>query len=265
MKKYLLAVLAVVATLVGCTPMKLGLAEDLRNHHDAYPVKGRQGVLIKEKMSFGEFATSKVKRSWTRGNSMRAGLGFGSNPYADDYQNIIGMEYINKRQTLNFSLTDGQRSSEVFCVSKFHSEDLQVGKNANSLFNVLLDISGKGGRSESNFYVQLYTSTTERPWELLLNNQAAKAQAKTYTGVLAKSEKEYYTIVPVTKLESKGQVRNMPFGAAGFELRDANGRTVAAVSMMDKGVVYLGKTTADERFLVANVCAALLLQQQIGG
>lgn len=264
MAKHVLTALACLAMVAGCTPIKLGLSDDLRNNSDEYPVKGRQGILINQKLSFGEFATSKVKRSWTKGSSSKTGFGFGSNPYADDYENIIGVEYINKKQTLHFSLTDGTQSSEVYCVSKFHSEDLQIGKNANSGVNILLDLLGKGVSSESNFYVQIFTNRTDRPWQLLLNNQAAQANAKTYAGVFAQSKDDYYTIVPVTKLEAKGQLRNMPFGAAGFEVRNSEGRTVAAIDIMDKGVVYLGKTTSQERFLVANVCAALLLQEHIG-
>jgi exoribonuclease II len=38
---------------------------------------------------------------------------------------------------------------------------------------------------------------------------------------------------------------------------------VAAVSLIDKGMIYLAKTSVEERFLLANACAALLLQEQI--
>jgi len=39
---------------------------------------------------------------------------------------------------------------------------------------------------------------------------------------------------------------------------------VAAVSLIDNGMVYLGRTTPEERFLLANACTALLLQEEIG-
>jgi hypothetical protein len=85
-----------------------------------------------------------------------------------------------------------------------------------------------------------------------------------YTGKLAKSTSEYYTIVPVTKVESKGKTGNTLLGAIGFEFRNAEGKTVAAVSLIDKGMAYLAKTTAEERFLLANACTGLLLQEVIG-
>ena len=39
-----------------------------------YPVKGRQGILINQKLSFGEYHTLLVDRSWTKGSSMMVGL-----------------------------------------------------------------------------------------------------------------------------------------------------------------------------------------------
>ena len=41
------------------------------------------------------------------------------------------------------------------------------------------------------------------------------------------------------------------------------GVTVAAVSLVDNGMVFIGHTDAAERFLLANACAALLLQEAI--
>jgi hypothetical protein len=110
----------------------------------------------------------------------------------------------------------------------------------------------------------IFSDKDEQPWQLVLDNQVAQALPNRYTGKLAKSASEYYTIVPVTKVESKGKTGNTLLGAIGFEFRNAEGKTVAAVSLVDKGMVYLAKTTAEERFLLANACTALLLQEVIG-
>ncbi|HWR31970.1 MAG TPA: hypothetical protein VN451_00475, partial [Chitinophagaceae bacterium] len=85
-----------------------------------------------------------------------------------------------------------------------------------------------------------------------------------YTGLLAKSKDEYYTIVPVNKMEIKVKTGATLMGSIGFEFHNKEGKTVAAVSMIDKGMIYLGKTNPEERFLLANACTALLLQEQIG-
>jgi hypothetical protein len=55
----------------------------------------------------------------------------------------------------------------------------------------------------------------------------------------------------------------MPFGSAGFEIRNKDGKALAAVSMIDNGVVYLSDISPEEKILLSGVCAALLLQEQI--
>jgi len=248
--------------MTGCKPFRLAVSDDLKAAHDAYEVKGKDGIMIKQKLSFGEFSTTKVKRSWTKGNSGRSGLGFGS-PYQDNWVNIISTEYINKKQTVNFNLTDGTLTSDVYCVSRFNSKDLQVGARENSILNIGLDIFGKGYSSSSTYYVQVFTPGDSTPWQLLFDNEEAQFRAKEYVGYLAKSETEYYTIHPASKIEKNGKVGNTLVGAVGFEIRNPERKTIAAVSMMNKGMVFLGKVSKEERFLLANVCAALLLQQHI--
>lgn len=248
--------------VAGCSPFKLAVSGELKSNHDEYTVRGRQGILINQKLSFGEYRTTKVKRSWTKGSSSRSGIGWGGTAQ-DEWVNIISTEYINRRQTINFTLSDGKNRAEAFCVSRFQAKDLQVGKSENSILNIALDLAGLGGRSSSIYYVQLFMNTDESPWHLMLDNQAAQAKAKSYTGVLAKNRKEFYTLVPVTRLEKNGKSGNILAGSVGFEFRNPQGRAVAAVSLMDNGMVFLGKTDPEERFLLANACTALLLQQQI--
>lgn len=246
-----------------CNTPRLSVSDELKSSHDEYAVKGRQGILVKQRLSFGEYKTQRVKRSWTKGSSAYTGFGWGY-PGTQDYTNIISMEYIRRRQTVFFSLEDPQQNkSEVYCTSRFNASDLTIGKSENSLLNIVLDIFGEGVRLENKYYVQIYTAQNEKPWQMMIDNQAAQVQAKTYTGILARDRDQHYTIVPVTRLEIKSRSGNILAGSVGFEFRNSNGRAVAAVSMMDKGMVFLGKTTAEERFLLANACAALLLQQNI--
>jgi hypothetical protein len=263
MNKQLFIAATVLISFASCSPFKMAVHEDLKPAYDELSVKGRQGILIKQKMSFGEFSTNTVKRSWTRGTSSRKGLGY-IDPNRMEWINIISTEYINKKQTVRYSLNSDGMQSDVFCVSRFKAKDFNILKE-NSLLNVALDIFGAGGESSSMYYVQIFPSDKEhRPWELALDNQESQEKPRKYIGYLAKSKTEYYTLHPVRQLEKKGKVSNMPFGSIGFEFRNPAGKTVAAVSMMDKGLVYLAKTIAEERFLLANACTAILLQEQIG-
>lgn len=264
MKRIFFSALALTMIVTGCTSLKMAVSDDLKPAYDEYNVKGRQGILIKQKMSFGEFSTNTVHRSWTKGNSMKFGLGYITGEQ-QEWVNIISTEYINRKQTLRYQLSDGPNRSQVFAVSRFNSKDLEIGKNTNSVLNIGMDIFGIGYKSSSMFYVQIFASEKDsRPWEMAIDNEASQATPKKYIGYLAKGKNDYYSIVPVTKAEVNGKTGNTLAGSIGFEFRNKEGKVVAAVSLVDKGMVYMGRTTADERFLLANACTALLLQEQIG-
>lgn len=247
--------------LVACTPFKMSVSDSLQQEHDEYTVAGRQGILLNQQMRFGEFYTTGIKRSWTRSASTGHGIG-SMGPQMGQYVNLISVEYLNRKQTIHFELSNGRQSATAYCVTEFHAEDLAIGKDPNSILNIGLDLFNLGGWSESTYYVQIYPTAEERPWEMLIDNQAAHAQAKTYKGLLTRSKQQYYTIVPVTGMEKNGKT-GKALASLGFEFRNPGGKAVAAVSLIDKGMVFMGKLPAEERLLLANACTALLLQEEI--
>lgn len=229
-----------------------------------HPVKGRQGILINQKLSFGEYHTLMVDRSWTRGSSVMSGLSQGL-PTDEDYKKIITSEKVKKKQTLYFALEDSLgNQARAYCISNFSSKNFTVGNNENSPVNIFGDILGIGDTSSSIFYAMLYDAQASHRWHLILDNQLVQTMPKTYVGYLARGKDDYYTIKPLSRVVSKkGKVGTMPFGSAGFEIRNRDGKAMAAVSMIDNGVVYLSDISAEEKMLLSGVCTALLLQEQI--
>ena len=249
--------------LIGCTPGKMSVSDELKAGNDEYTVKGKNGTRIKQKLSFGNYATTSIKRSWIKGSQYHNGIGY-YEPTRLEWVNIISMEYINRKQTIRFSLADGNNHSDVYCVSRFNARQLEIGHNPNSILNIGMDILGIGGRSSNFYYVQVFASEKDtNPWEMVIDNELTQARPKEYVGYIAKSPTEYYSIVPVTKMEIKGKTGNILAGAIGFEFRDPSGKAVAAVSFINSGMVFLGKVSDDKRFLLANACTALLLQDVI--
>jgi hypothetical protein len=228
-----------------------------------YPVMGRSSH-INQKLSFGSYKTKDVDRSWTRGTTVTTGFTEGV-PTSETYRKIISTDHTAKKQTLYFTFQDsGKNLVKAYCLSRFNAKDFNLGNNPNSLPNILIDISGRGDESSSLFYLILLQANTGAQWELLLDNQAAQQASKRYEGYLSKSKDEYYVIKPVSRVKSKkGKVGTMPFGSAGYEIRDKSGKALAAVSLMDKGVVYLTDLNEEERLLLSATCAALLLQEAI--
>jgi hypothetical protein len=256
-----------IGLLSACSSVKLSLQGDAWNDKESFPVKGRGIAFIKEKLSFGNYATSYVKRSWTRGGNSKYGIGTGM-PGTPEYANIISVGYIDKKQTLRFGLTDGTANqSDVFAVANFNAREIQIGKNENSLLNIALDIFQQSKKpSTSMYYVQLYMNKEESPWQLIHDNYTSQQPAKNYIGYLAKSKNHFYQIVPISSVENnKGKIMNMPFGANGFAFLTKEGQPLAAVSLLDRGTVYFAKDILpDEKFLLANAATALLMQQELG-
>lgn len=261
--KAILVLVAATLLFVACSPARMALEGQEWQNKEPLAVSGKKGLFTRERMQFGEYRTKSVKRSWTRGAVSSWGLGVGSN---NDYTALISMEYIQRKQTIQFSMTDkSDRESLVFCVSHFNAEDLSIGNRPNSILNIGLDLAGLTSRVNSNYYVQLYAKKTEQPWEMLIDNVQSQGKPKSYVGYLSHNKTEFYSIHPVYKMEGRdGRAANILFGMVGFEFRNPEGKPVAAVSLLNKGVVYLQPLEEEKRFLLANACAALLMQEQIG-
>ena len=261
MKKILFLLVGVMC-LVACTPMKPALSVE---NTKAFPVKGRQGLMIRQKLSFGDYQTSVVKRSWTRSGNTRVDLisGQAQNP---DYPNLIAMDYADSDQSFYFTITDFFGNiADVYAVSRFHSEDLQIGDNPNSVINILEDIFGGMNASENLFYLQIFLNKETTPWQLVLDNDAAQRAAEDYSGLFFLDENEYYTLLPITHLDTKKGPQKILAGSIGFEIFNSKKESVAAVSLVDKGEVYFHTKDPAERFLLSSLCAALLLQEDIAG
>jgi hypothetical protein len=264
MNTKLVAFILVASIFTGCYPAKMSLEADTWPQKEEYEVQGKKGLFSKEKMQFGEFYTTQVKRSWTKGSTSRYGIGEGISDH--DYTPLISLDYIKRNQTIKFSLTDqANRGSEVFCVSNFRATELVVGDRPNSILNLGIDIvKNILSQPDDKYYVQIYTKA-ERPWELLLDNVQTQMNPKKYVGYLSQGKDRFYTIVPMRQMEKKdGTPGTIAFGSIGFEIRNKDGIAVAAVSKLNKGVVYMQNIKDEERFLLANACAALLLQEEIG-
>lgn len=262
--KSIFLILILTTSLGFSQSMKIALEGEEWKGIAEYPVKGRQGVLVNQKLTFGEYKTLLVDRSWTKGSSMMMGISQGI-PTDEQFKRIITSEKVKKNQSLYFALADSSgNQARAYCITNFKSKDFYVGDNPTSVINLFGDILGIGDDSSNLFYAMIYDAQASTRWELMIDNQEVQSKPKTYQGYLSKSKEEYYTIHPLSRVVSKkGKVATLPFGSAGFEIRNQNGKALAAVSMIDNGVVYLTSLSPEEKIILSGACAALLLQEQI--
>lgn len=250
----------VVLMCIGCSSIEPALSVSDSPMMESYPVKGRNGWQLNQKLEFGEYQTTKVKRSWTRTRETITDLE--GRRLSRSYPDLITHNYSDKDQSFYFQINDQYgNTSDVYGTSEFHSHDLQLGDNRNSMGNILQDIIG-GDFSENIFYLQVFVNDEERPWQLILDNDASQVFAGEYEGILGFDMDHYYLLHPITKMQGKSGPRTIA-GSLGFEVFTKDKKPVAAVYLENNGKVYFHTRDPKERFLMANLAAALLLQQDI--
>ena len=225
----------------------------LKDSATIYDVSGRQGLLIRQRLQFGPFATPYVKRGAITGWTVPSG-----------FMSRVWVQERVARQSIRYTLTDGVDTAEAIARTGVHRTSLVVGSNPNSLPNVITDVLMTGTEMhQNNLSVALTLPGYAVPWELFLDNNAAQLMRHEPAGYL-RGETEVYTIVPVWRVLRKGKEANLPFGTAGLEFRNSNGDVLAAVNMMNNGAVHLAPNlSSSERLLLATACTSLLLQSQI--
>lgn len=232
-------------TLVPGTP--------LHGRADIYEASGRNGLLIRQKLRFGPYATTSVRRGAITG-------WWGATGYIDQ----IWMREETARQSIRYTLTDGTDTVEAIARSGLYRTSLIVGTDPNALPSILAEVLTTGTElHQNNLSVALHLPGSAAPWELFLDNNAAQLQRRHTAGYL-RGERGYYTLVPVWRVARKGRESDLLFGAVGLEFRNETGDAVAAVNLMDGGAVHLSPDlTGRERLLLASACTALLLQSNL--
>lgn len=264
--KTILAVIIIAIGIAACKTAAPDLfLQDKKLYVNPFNVTGKFGSKINQKMSFAHFSTKVVSRSWTTNKGYYLPYWTSGTIGFDNYANIVGKEYHNKKQSISFVLHDSLgHESIAFCITNAKSSNILIGKNKNSLMNSVISLLNRIETGESNYHARIYIKNEVSSWDLLLDNKASQQQPDNYTGYFYKSDTEYYTLKPTNKIiDTRGLSSTIPFGSLGYEIYNTQNQLVAAVSNIGKGKVYLAETNTNEAFLLANLCMAILLEDTI--
>lgn len=264
LQKILTALAIFISFEAYCQP-KISLTADTWKQQEEWEVRGRQGFKFKERLSFGQFTTWKVDRSWTKESSWTLGTSRRTLNVPQG-TNVIAYDHISRKQTLRFAaVSPSGETADVYAATKVQYNELRVGEG-NGLNSFSIDLGNLLNKSSNNlYYVQIYLDGSAQPWQLVLDNGMSQLKPNKYIGYLFGPAGSYYQLKPITKVQGKnGKTQKIIAGSVGFEILDQDGVEIAAVSTIDNGKVYFSNAIRpQERFLIENLCAAILLQELI--
>jgi hypothetical protein len=165
---------AIVASIISCSTPKLGLTGTDWNEKEMLEVQGRQGLLIKQRLSFGQYATQKVDRSWTKESSWSIGTARRT-LNVPEATNIISLDHINRKQTLRFAAESASGAwADVYAATKVQTRELRIGEG-NNPYDFTIDLTRIFSKNSNNlFYVQIYLDGNRQPWQLVLDNEVSQ-------------------------------------------------------------------------------------------
>lgn len=272
MKKNLFASLTVLL-FISCTTAKLSVPPQVSSQATRMPVKGLNGWMISQKLSFGPYQTSKIKRGWDFAASVQY-TKFRMSP--EEY--LLKVFDINtdkgtnhQRNRFQYTLTDGGLEAEVYATEKFEEKQL-VYKSNNPYI---------GNASKTHRYGYSFTAAVvplsqkgEDPWSVVLINKYDINNDKDQ-GVFdrpyveeegyATNGKENITIRPlrVENVTTASGKETKVFGGrmlSGYELQ-WDGGVVGVIDILDNNVWIANNLEANEKLIVASVASSILLKR----
>jgi hypothetical protein len=270
MKKTFYILLASLVLLASCSTPKLAIPEQFSSVSEKMHIKGLNGWMINQKLTFGAYKTSKVKRGW---NTKTTRQDKNSDVTSEDrimkLFNVNNMNTTsNQKQKYQFSIEDGKQVAEVFCSERMTTEELQVFTNNRWL----------GDFSQTKNYQYSFTaailpmSVKEDPWQLVVYNSydRKKDTAKRFFDLpyveeegMATNGKDTIQIKPVRikNITSKdGKERQFPVKIlGGYELRIDDG-VIGVIDTMGHALWIYKELDEPTKLIVASICSALMLR-----
>lgn len=230
--------MVIAGILLGCVACKspdMALSDGLNQQTEAMPVSGKNGFSFNQRIAFGAFKTSRVKRGWTR-----------------SYHIPFFLHFQGARQRLSFTqyLPDSS-FAEVAAVSRFKNTELPLLRD---FFRISVDYE------DSFAGTILPQADSTQAWEFLLH-QPEGALIRKVGGFARNGTESPIEIKPVYRYNKPGAWA-VP-GVLGYEFIQDN-RCLGGVEWMNNGKVWIRPgLDAHKQMVVAALSTALLLYENV--
>lgn len=233
MRNYLKLIPIFLLTFAACTTPQMMVNRELRQNADSWNVKGKQGWMINQKLSFGPFATGKVSRGWTR-----------------SYDIPFFVRFKGSRERFHFEQKGPEGSLVVHTVQSIKSKEVEFLKG---FFSIPIDF-------KDAFTGTIGTESNPAVWTFVINNPNDQFFGEKSEGYLSDGNILY----KIREVRQNNKKRDVKWGSIfGYEVF-RNGKAVAGIETINNGRVWLDKSLdGEETQLLAAFAAALLLRSEL--
>jgi hypothetical protein len=264
---------AIVIALSSCTAAKLSVPEKFSSQATKMPVKGLNGWQINQKLSFGNYATSNIKRGWDFSSSVSY-----SKFFLRPEEALLKVFDINTDKNTNtqknkfqYSIEDGNLVAEIYATEKFKEKQLVYKSN-----NPWIGNASKMNKYEYAFTAAILplTAKNDEPWSLVLLNKY-DINKDTARGLFdrpyveeegyATNGKENIAIRPlrIDNVTTKSGKQTKVFGGkmlSGYEL-SWDGGVVGIIDILDNSVWLVNDLEAKDKLILSSIASAILLKR----
>lgn len=225
-------------SVLACKTAELAVDHDLKSETTTYAVKGRQGSLIGQTLTFGGFKTNKVKRGWTFGYSI---------PFIATFNGAS--------EKLSFTQFDDKgRSADVALISKFSETELS---QLATYFSISLQYKNYCAGS-------VKINNTADSWDFMVHNVdgALRNPKNKGTAGFIRQGQTRIEISGIRELEGSPALLTQN-EVYGYEFR-LEGRVIGTVSTINNGRVWFKNGLNEQLTLVlASVSSGLMLRNSV--
>ena len=268
--KIIIGIAISIVSVASCTTAKYTVSDEFSSNALKLPVKGMNGWMMNQQLSFGNYATSPVKRSWDFSSGIRNN-NFLLSP-EEQVLKVFQIDRINSKARqkghFQYTITDGENAMAVYATEKFSEKELLYTSN-----NPWLGDASGTIRYEYAFSAALVpVKENTTPWQLVLVNRydASKNRERNILKRPYVEEEGYATDGKESIAISPGRMNEIAReGAgkkavanllAGYELRRDN-KIIAIIDILDNVIWITKDQDVQTRLLLASVASAILLKR----
>ena len=259
--------------LSSCTAAKLSVPTQFSSQATRMPVKGINGWQVNQKLSFGNYNTSKIKRGWDFNSSFQY-----TKMRISPEEAILKVFTLDtykgtntQRNKFQYTLEDGNLVAEIYATEKFKEKEL-VYKSNNPWI---------GNASQTKSYEYAFAAAivpliekNDQPWSLVLVNrydQAKDTARKLFDKPYVEEEgyatngKENIVIRPlrIEKVTTASGKETKVFGGkmlSGYELKWDDG-VVGIIDILDNSIWIAKDLEPSEKLILSSISSAILLKR----